>query len=125
MSTQTKPLAFIIEDDSQLTDIFQQAMIMADFETQTIANGQLALDMLADHKPAVIILDIYLPEVSGDKILNYIRNDERLQKAIVILTSFDSLLADNLREQSDYVLLKPVSFTQLRDLAIRIHSTIL
>ena len=121
MENPSKPLAYIVEDDDQLADIFAQAMKMADFETLAIANGQEAIDALADLNPAIVILDLYLPGVSGDKVLSYIRNDARLKKVIVILTSFDSLLADNLREQCDYLLLKPVSFSQLRDLGIRLR----
>ena len=124
MKDQSKPLAFIVEDDDQLSDIFTQAMKMADFEILTASDGQQAIDALENLDPAVIILDLYLPGVSGDKVLAFIRNHVRLKKVVVVLTSFDSLLADNLREQCDYVLLKPVSFSQLRDLGIRLHSSL-
>jgi len=124
MNKQTKPLAFIVEDEDQLADIFTQAMNLADFETQTIADGQKAIEALSNIIPAVVILDLYLPGASGDKVLAYIRNEPRLEKVIVVLTTFDSLLADNLREQSDFVLLKPVSFSQLRDLGLQLRSNI-
>ena len=124
MYEQLKPLAFIIEDEESLADIFTQAMNLADFETRTIADGQKAIQALADLNPAVVILDLYLPGASGDKVLAYIRNESHLEKVIVVLTTFDSLLADSLREQTDYVLLKPVGFGQLRDLAIRLRINI-
>ena len=124
MDKQSKPLALIVEDEDQLADIFTQAMKLADFETQTIADGQKAIEALSNLNPAVVILDLYLPGASGDKVLAYIRNETRLEKVIVVLTTFDSLLADNLREQSDFVLLKPVSFSQLRDLGIQLRSNI-
>ena len=124
MDIQSKPLALIVEDEDQLADIFTQAMKLADFETQTIADGQKAIEALSNLNPAVVILDLYLPGASGDKVLAYIRNETRLEKEIVVLTTFDSLLADNLREQSDFVLLKPVSFSQLRDLGIQLRSNI-
>ncbi len=120
----TKPEVFIIEDNESLTDIFTQAMKMAGFEIRTAANGLEAFDKLADLVPEVIILDLYLPGVSGDKILAYIRNERRLDNTKIILTTFDSLLADKFREQCDYVLLKPVSFGQLRDLGIHLKSTL-
>jgi CheY-like chemotaxis protein len=118
----TKPEVFIIEDNDSLIDIFTQAMKVAGFEIQTAANGLEAFDKLAELEPAVIILDMYLPGVSGDKILAYIRNEARLQKTKIILTTFDSLLADKFRDQCDYVLLKPVSFGQLRDLGIQLKA---
>ncbi len=117
-----KPAAFIIEDNEFLTDIFTQAMKVAGFEIQTAANGLEAFDKLAVFEPEVIILDLYLPGVSGDKILAYIRNQSRLQNAKIILTTFDSLLAEKFRDQCDFVLLKPVSFSQLRDLGIHLRT---
>jgi DNA-binding response OmpR family regulator len=124
MEKQSQPLAFIVEDADQLADIFTQAMKLAGFETQTIANGQKAIEVLANINPAVVILDLYLPGASGDKVLAYIRSEIRLKKVIVVLTTFDSLQADNLHDQCDFVLLKPVSFSQLRDLGLRLRSNI-
>src|SRR5512143_1867000 len=96
---QTKPAVLIIEDNDSLIDIFTQAMKVAGFEIETAANGVEAFDKLAKMKPDVIILDLYLPGVSGDKILAYIRHDSRVQDAKIILTTFDSLLADKFRDQ--------------------------
>jgi DNA-binding response OmpR family regulator len=124
MKKQNQPLALIIEDEDQLADIFAQAIELAGFETQTIANGQKAIESLANLNPAVVILDLYLPGVSGDTVLAYIRSERRLEKVIVVLTTFDSLLADNLHDKCDFVLLKPVSFSQLRDLGLRLRSNI-
>jgi DNA-binding response OmpR family regulator len=124
MDKISQPLAIIIEDEDQLADIFTQAMKLANFETLTIADGQKAIEMMSNLHPAVVILDLYLPGASGDKVLAYIRSEPGLEKVIVVLTTFDSLLADNLREQSDFVLLKPVSFSQLRDLGIQLRSNI-
>ena len=121
---ETKPLALIIEDNDSLMDIFTQAMKIAGFEIESVADGLQAIDRLANLEPAVIILDLYLPGTSGDRILSYIRNESRLKKAITVLTTFDSLMADNLRDLCDFVLLKPVSFSQLRDLGIQLREKI-
>ena len=120
----TKPEVFIIEDNDSLSDIFTQAMKVAGFEIRTAANGLEAFDKLAELEPAVIILDLYLPGVSGDKILAYIRNEPRLQNSKIILTTFDSLMAEKFRDQCDFVLLKPVSFSQLRDLGVKLRASL-
>jgi DNA-binding response OmpR family regulator len=120
----TNPLALIIEDNDSLTDIFTQAMKLAGFEIQTVADGLQAIDRLGNLQPAVIILDLYLPGVTGDRVLSYIRNNPDLKNVIIVLTTFDSLLAEKLREQSDYVLVKPVSFGQLRDLGIKLRASL-
>jgi hypothetical protein len=43
---------------------------------------------------------------------------------IVILATADSAMADFLHDKSDYVLQKPISFIQLRDLAGRILNSL-
>ena len=64
---------------------------------------------------------MHLPNVSGDTILHHIRADERLANTRVMLATADAYMAENLRDKSDLVLLKPISFTQLRDLAKRLR----
>lgn len=117
----TNPLALIIEDDPYLATIFAEALQIAEFEAQVIQDGQVALAQLATVTPAVVILDLHLPQVSGQMILQQIRANERLAKTRVLLATADALLAETLQEQADLVLLKPISFHQLRDLAKRLR----
>ena len=66
MKKQSNPLAYIIEDEEQLADIFTQAMKLADFETQAIADGQKAIEALSKLVIlAVVILDLYFPRRFG------------------------------------------------------------
>jgi two-component system, OmpR family, phosphate regulon response regulator PhoB len=122
MLNPTKPLAFIVEDDEKLVTIFSHALQEAGFFVRTAGDGQQAMEALAVLEPAVIVLDLHLPGATGDKVLAYIRSNERLKQTTVILATADSVMADSLREQSDYVLLKPISYSQLRDLTIRLRS---
>ena len=122
MSIEEKPLAFVIEDDVEQQKIFSSAVEMAGFSVQSITNGADALARLDEEIPALVILDLHLPKISGDEILRRIRAQERLATVPVILATADPLLADTLREESDLVLLKPISFIQLRDLATRLRS---
>jgi two-component system, OmpR family, phosphate regulon response regulator PhoB len=114
-----KPLAFIIEDDPQLSQIFQLSL-EKEFEVQPIINGDEALVRLAMETPRVIVLDLNLPNVSGVEILGYIRAEERLRNVSVILCTADDRLAAPLENKADLVLLKPVSPVQLREMASRL-----
>jgi CheY-like chemotaxis protein len=115
----TKPLALIIEDDPTLGEIFS-ITLEGDFETETIADGQAAVARLADVVPALVILDLHLPGMSGAEILTAIRRDEKLSKTKVILATADNHRANLIEAQADMVLLKPISPTQLRELANRL-----
>ena len=117
----TDPLALIIEDDRDQADIFAYALQTAGFETEIIYDGRTALERLDQVVPSLVVLDLHLPYVSGDEILQYIRADARLAEAKVLLATANPHMAEVLQEQSDLVLLKPISFVQLRDLAKRLR----
>ena len=117
----TKPLALIIEDDPQLNTIVSIAL-RVDFEIESWADGNAGLERLKQTIPNVVILDLNLPGVSGKEILRSIRADERLSKTRIILTTADERQAETLREEADIILLKPVSPSQLKELALRLRS---
>jgi len=117
----TNPLALIVEDDKKLATIFAEALHAANFETEIIQDGSTALERLAKIVPKIVLLDLHLPFVSGKDILHRIRADTRLTNTRVMLTTADPLMAENLRDVADLVLLKPISFSQLRDLALRMR----
>jgi two-component system cell cycle response regulator DivK len=117
----TNSLALIIEDDEFLAEIFSITLQEAEFEIEIIRDGQAALTRLAALTPALVVLDLHLPYVSGVDILHQIRADERLAETRVMLATADAIMADNLREDADLVLLKPISTNQLRELAKRLH----
>ncbi len=116
----TPPQALVIEDDHELSLIFSQAIRTAGFEVETVDTAAAAYRQLAATAPQLITLDLHLQQTKGDEILRYIRAEPRLTAINVILTTADSALADALQDQADYVLIKPISFTQLRDLAARL-----
>ena len=113
------PSALVIEDNEYLADVFATALQKAGFETQIIGAGDAALIQLSTATPDLVILDLNLPRVSGAQILRHIRADARLAGTRVIVATAYPNMAQELREEADLVLLKPVSFTQLRDLAMR------
>lgn len=116
-----KPLALIIEDDLDLSDIFAQALEAAGFDTEIIRDGRAGMQRLEGTVPHTIILDLHLPYVDGTKILEKVRLDERMSNIRVVVTTADTVSAELLRDTADFVLVKPISFAQLRDLAIRLN----
>lgn len=115
------PVALIIEDDEDLSQIFAQAMNAAGFVTETIRDGRIAMQRLAEINPSVILLDLHLPRVPGETLLKQIRSEKRLQDTRVVITTADTIAAELLNEQADFVLVKPISYAQLRDLARRLN----
>jgi CheY-like chemotaxis protein len=115
-----KPFALIIEDNQDQNLVFTTALNQAGFETESILEGSTAQVRLAEVVPNVVVLDLHIPGVDGETLLRQIRSDKRLAGVRVILATADASLAKDLQSQADLVLLKPVSFFQLSQLAHRL-----
>ena len=116
-------LALIIEDDQDLADIFAEALRGVGFEVEHVADGRVAQARLQSGTvPFLILLDMHLPHISGgDLLTNIIKQDERFAQTTVIITTADARMGDLYRDQVDFVLVKPISFVQLRDLTSRLR----
>ena len=118
-------LALIIEDDEDLASIFAEALRGIGYEVELVADGRVAEERLkSGNAPFLILLDMHVPHVSGaDLLTNIIKVDERLSKTMVIITTADARMGDTYGDQVDFVLIKPISFVQLRDLTSRLKPT--
>lgn len=114
-------LALIIEDDEDLASIFIEALRGINYEVEHAADGRLAKERLKTGPiPFIILLDMHLPHITGGDLLASIKQDERFAKTIVIITTADARMGDLYRDQADFVMIKPISFVQLRDLTARL-----
>jgi CheY-like chemotaxis protein len=114
-----KPIALIIEDNEDLNAIFSSALEKAGYDVRSVFNGHAATQFLDDIVPSIVILDLHMPGISGDVVLKYIRTNERLKNIRVIVATADAAFADALHYKPDLILLKPISFSQLSQLASR------
>jgi two-component system phosphate regulon response regulator PhoB len=112
-------LAMIIEDDEDLATIFAEALRGAGYDPEIIPTGDLALSRLAETRPDIVVLDLHLPRVNGLSILRQIKSDPRLASARTIIVTADARMGEIPRGDADVVLIKPISFNLLRDLASR------
>lgn len=116
-----KPSAFVIEDDVNLATAFAEAVRSADYEVEVIHDGAIAKTRLAEAPPSLVILDLHIPHVDGRELLTFINSDARFANTRVIVASADANSSDEVRNTADLVLLKPVGFRQLKDLAVRLR----
>jgi len=115
-------LALIVEDDEDLANIFAEALRGVGFEVEIIADGKVAQERLtnAGAAPFLILLDMHLPHVSGADLLADIKKDDRFDQTTIIITTADARMGETYGDQVDFVLIKPISFVQLRDLTSRL-----
>jgi len=115
-----KNFALVIEDDPDLSEIFTKALQTAGFEVEAIRDGAIAQKRLNETTPRVIVLDLHLPHVDGATLLEQIHSNKVLHNANIIITTADNVLAEMYRDKATFVMVKPVSFSQLRDISARL-----
>ncbi len=119
-------LAVIVEDHKATSEIFEAAVRYAGYRTELYNNGNEALNRLTKEDaevPFLVLLDLHLPGLSGDKIFDSILEDERFAGSWVVIASADGNLAQYQqykRNKNLLVLQKPASFEQLQMLSRRL-----
>jgi PAS domain S-box-containing protein len=72
--------------------------------------GGLGLDLAREHRPAVVLLDLNLPDISGEEVLRRLRGDPRTAETAVVILSADATprqIARLRRAGADDYLTKP------------------
>ena len=114
-----KPTALVIEDDRDMANIFAVVLGTAGVEAGIVHTGDEALARLAQTVPDLVLLDLHIPRPSGMDILRKIRADARLSSTRVVIVTGDPRAAEDIQNEADLVLIKPISFDQLHDLVTR------
>jgi two-component system, OmpR family, catabolic regulation response regulator CreB len=84
-SARMKPLILIVEDEPGIADTLQYALRTDGFEPAWCASAEAALASLAQRAPALVILDVGLPDMSGFELFKRVR--ERIDVPVVFLTA--------------------------------------
>jgi two-component system KDP operon response regulator KdpE len=73
MSDANKPLALVIDDEPQIRRLLTVTLEANGYRVLGAALGQEGLVLAAQHRPAVVILDLGLPDLSGQEVLRRLR----------------------------------------------------
>jgi DNA-binding response OmpR family regulator len=67
------PKIAIIEDDQAISQMYRFKFEAEDFQVETAENGKLGLGLVEEMKPDIILLDLMMPEMTGDEMLAAMR----------------------------------------------------
>jgi DNA-binding response OmpR family regulator len=82
------PIVLAVDDDPAVLRIIESQLARHDFAVKTAANGEEALAILRELKPAVLILDVMMEGMSGYDLCHVVKRDRRLQDVpVIFLTS--------------------------------------
>lgn len=86
MEQQNKKI-LIVEDDEFLRSLTAKRLESEGYAVKVAIDGQMALDMLAEDKPDLILLDLLLPNMNGFELLEKMRAEDWGRELPVIVFS--------------------------------------
>lgn len=97
----------IVDDDEHIVELIKIYMDKEGFETVTANNGKKAVELFKSEAPAIVILDVMMPEMDGWQVCREIRRVSNIP--IIMLTAkgetFDKVLG--LELGADDYMVKP------------------
>ena len=94
MKTTAELSIFIIEDDAHFRETFIDVMSLRGVQAHGAASAAEGLAALRQAKPAVVILDVQLPDMHGFDLCRRIKRLEGFQKVPVVFISASSRYND-------------------------------
>lgn len=118
--------ALVVDDNIEICELYQTAFNCAGFDAYSVTSAKSAVEFLSKNHVDVMTLDNNMPGMSGLELLRFIKETKIAEKTkIIMATADDSIIFDNDEiEQADLVIMKPVGFNQLIDLATRLVKSI-
>jgi signal transduction histidine kinase/CheY-like chemotaxis protein len=97
-SQSPSPLVLVVEDDAATRELLQRLLGKEGWAVTTAENGQAALQRVAEQRPALILLDLMLPEMDGFQVVEALRRQDAWRSIpIVVVTAKDLTAADHAR----------------------------
>jgi len=81
------PLVIVIEDEPDARELAARALTRAGFAVQGVGGGEAGLTLARQKKPALVLLDIFLPDRSGWRVLQSLKHDPKTQDIPVVVLS--------------------------------------
>jgi len=81
------PLVLCADDDEDILSLVSLRLRRAGFEVATASDGDAAIEIARDRRPALAVLDVMMPRRTGYEVLAELRADEALREMKVILLS--------------------------------------
>jgi DNA-binding response OmpR family regulator len=106
----------IIEDESDIAGLLARCFACEGFEVSTAGDGVVGLDVVRRVRPDLVILDLFLPCLSGEQVFHALKADLNTQEIPIVVLSANGDVANRislLEEGVDDYIVKPCSVREV------------
>ena len=115
----------VVDDDPKSRDVLRRTLTKEGWTVAEAANGREALDQLERGRPALVLLDLMMPEMDGFEVLERMRREEAWRDIPVIVVTAKDLTREDVDRLNGHVakVLQKGAY-QRRNLVRDIHAMI-
>ncbi|MGE0127357.1 MAG: PleD family two-component system response regulator [Blastocatellales bacterium] len=110
-----KVCVLIVDDQEEMLDLLTLVLTSEGFYPATAIDGEHALEILKQFRPAVIITDLMMPDISGIDLIKIVRSMPEMKQIPILAMSADStgLLPEAEKAGATESIRKPIDLDQL------------
>ena len=106
--------ALVIENDSSILLLVQRILEREGFVVEGVKNGAEAIQLLRDVTYELLIIDLMLPQISGEEVLDYLdATRPGALRRVIVTTASPRLLSCEFLERICRILAKPFDVDEL------------
>lgn len=111
----TGPQVLVVEDNERNMKLFRDVLHASGYRTLEATTGERAVELVFEHRPDLVLMDIQLPDLDGVEALDRLRADERFTSVPVLALTAQAMEGDRERFLAagfDGYLSKPVNIVE-------------
>lgn len=99
----------IVDDNQEFVDLVRKILKQKEFIVSVAMDGKTAIEKAISEKPELVLLDLKLPDISGEEVLKRLKEIDR-DIAVVIVTGFggEQVAVDLMRKGAIDFISKPI-----------------
>jgi two-component system, cell cycle response regulator DivK len=87
----------VVEDNEKNMKLFRDVLLATGYRTLEATTGGMAVELAAEHRPDLVLMDIQLPGMDGVQALRRLRADERTAAIPVLAVTAQAMHGDRER----------------------------
>ena len=89
MGQSFPPRVLVVDDDLETVQALAMLIKMFGHDVQFAVNGRAAIDVAKKFRPSVVILDVHLPDLEGDKVTRELKRELGSDVRVIAISGDD------------------------------------
>lgn len=104
-----RSIILLVDDEIKITQVLAAYLKKCGYETEIANNGKAALELFSSKEISLVVLDLMLPDISGEELCRRIRSQSRVPIIMLTAKAEELDLIEGLKIGADDYLIKPFS----------------